>query len=45
MRIRKQYKIVTESNTVRFIMAWKMSEARVKMYQLVGSENFTIRLI
>lgn len=45
MRFRRQYKTITESNAVRFITAWKMSEARMKMYQLVGSENFTIRLI
>jgi len=42
---KKTYKTVTESNKVKFIVAKSLTEARIMMYQLVGSENFTIKTI
>ena len=39
------FKTVTESNIVRFIKAKNENKARYKMYELVGSENFTIKIV
>lgn len=39
------FKTVTESNNVKFIKAWNKRKARRDMYQLVGSENFTIKKV
>ena len=39
------YKTVTESNNVKFIKAWNKKKARRDMYQLVGSELFTIKKV
>jgi hypothetical protein len=42
---KKTYKVLTETNKVKFIVARTESEVRIKMYQLVGSETFIIREI
>tara|TARA_R110000803_G_scaffold181874_3_gene244262 strand:+ start:279 stop:440 length:162 start_codon:yes stop_codon:yes gene_type:complete len=39
------FKTVTESNNVRFIKAKNEYRARLNMYELVGAENFTIKLV
>jgi hypothetical protein len=41
--MKKQFKVLTETNKVKFINAYNKQEVRLKMYQLVGSENFTIK--
>ena len=43
--MKKLYKIHTESNTIKRIMAYGIIEARVRAYQLFGSENFTIKKV
>ena len=45
MIFKKLYKTVTESNNVKFV--WRRNERQVRlyMYQLVGSELFTIKEI
>ena len=39
------FKTVTEYNRVRFIKAKNINKARYIMYELVGSENFTIKIV
>ena len=42
---KKFYKIVTETNKVKFKYAKNKSALRLDLYQLYGSENFTITRI
>jgi len=43
--MKKQFKVLSESNKVKFVNAYNIQEVRLKMYQLLGSENFTIKQI
>lgn len=43
--MKKLYKILTETNKVRFVKAFNKQEVRLKAYQLYGSENFTIKAL
>lgn len=46
MNIRFQkplYKVLTDSNEVRFISAWGKGVVRKKCYDLYGSQNFIIK--
>lgn len=42
---KKFYKILTETNQVKFKYASSEKELRMDLYQLYGSENFTITKI
>lgn len=39
------YKILTETNKIRFMEAWNTKEVRLRCYQLYGSENFIIKKV
>ena len=43
--MKRTFKVVTETNKVKFVNAYFESEVRMKMYQLLGSELFTIKAI
>ena len=43
--MKKLYKVVTERNSVKWINAYSKTQARYKMYQLLGSELFTIKKV
>lgn len=43
--MKRTFKVVTETNKVKFVNAYRKSEVRIKMYQLLGSELFTIKQI
>jgi len=43
--MKKTFKVLTETNKVKFVNAYNESEVRIKMYQLLGSELFTIKRI
>ena len=42
---KRLYKVLTETNQLLWVKAWNEKEVRGKMYQLVGSENFTIKRV
>lgn len=41
--MKKQFKVLSETNKVKFVNAYNKQEVRLKMYQLLRSENFTIK--
>ena len=41
--MKKLFKVLTETNKVRFVKAYNTQEVRLKMYQIYGSELFTIK--
>jgi len=43
--MKKQFKVLTESNKVIFLNAYNEFEVRIKMYQKLGSELFSIKRI
>jgi hypothetical protein len=43
--MKKTFKVLTETNTVRFFEEYSESRVRLKCYQLFGSELFTIKQI
>ena len=41
----KLYKVLSETNKLRFVSGYSESEVRLEMYQTLRGENFTIKLI
>ena len=43
--MKKTFKILTETNKVKFFEEFSKFDVRIKCYQLFGSENFIIKEI